>query len=295
MSEILETLALLSVLVFVIGSMASMGLSLKMSQIIAPLKNVRMVIVALLANFVLVPLLAYLITLVLDLDEPIRIGLILLSTAAGAPFLPKLVEVAKGSTAFSVGLMVLLMVVTIVYLPIVLPLLLGDVAVDPWDIAQSLIVLMLIPLGTGLFVKARYEEIAVKVQPTLGQASNIALLVLTVAGLVLNFREMIGLVGSLGLLAGFVFIVLSLAIGYFLGGSEAGNRSVMGLGTAQRNISAALVVAGQNFDLDVITYLMVIAVIGLVVLMPAAGELGKRTKAPAGKQEGDEDADLAPV
>jgi hypothetical protein len=29
----------------------------------------------------------------------------------------------------------------------------------------------------------------------------------------------------------------------------------------------------------VITYLMVIAVIGLVVLMPTAGELGKRTKA----------------
>ena len=44
---------------------------------------------------------------------------------------------------------------------------------------------------------------------------------------------------------------------------------------------AALVVAAQNFDADVITYLMVIAVIGLVVLMPAAGELGKRSpKAP---------------
>jgi hypothetical protein len=36
MTEILETLAMLSVLVFVIGSMASMGLSLKMAQIVAP-------------------------------------------------------------------------------------------------------------------------------------------------------------------------------------------------------------------------------------------------------------------
>ena len=52
----------------------------------------------------------------------------------------------------------------------------------------------------------------------------------------------------------------------------------MGLGTAQRNISAALVVAAQNFDTNVVTYLMVIAVIGLVVLMPTAGELGKRAK-----------------
>lgn len=294
MAQVLELLASLSVLVFVIGSMASMGLSLKMAQIMAPLKNVKLVVLALVANFILVPLVAIVITLVIPLDEPILIGLILLSTAAGAPFLPKLAEVAKGSTAFSVGLMVLLMVVTIIYLPIVLPLLLGGVEVNPWDIAQSLIVLMLIPLAIGLFIKARYEEAAAKIQPTFGQASNLALLVLTLAGLVLNFREMIGLVGSLGILTGIIFIVASLLIGYFLGGSDAGTRSVMGLGTAQRNISAALVVAGQNFGIDVVTYLMVIAVIGLVVLMPTAGELGKQL-AKAAKAEAETDADAAPA
>lgn len=277
MTEILETLAMLSVLVFVIGSMTSMGLSLKMSQIIAPLKNIKLVIFALIANFIFVPVVAVVITLIIPLDEPLRIGLILLATAAGAPFLPKLAEVAKGSTAFSVGLMVLLMVTTIIYLPIVLPLLLGGgVEVNPLDIAQSLIVMMLIPLAIGLFINARYEEAAAKIQPTFGMAANIGLLVLTILGLVLNFQAMIGLVGSLGILAGVIFIVVSLVIGYFMGGSEGGTRSVMGLGTAQRNISAALVVAGQNFGVDVITYLMVIAVIGLVVLMPTAGELGKR-------------------
>jgi BASS family bile acid:Na+ symporter len=282
MTEILETLAVLSVLVFVIGSMASMGLSLKVGQIIAPLKNVKLVILALVANFVLVPIVAYVITLVFPLDESLRIGLILLATAAGAPFLPKLAEVAKGSAAFSVGLMVLLMVVTIIYLPIVLPLLLGGVEVNPWDIAQSLIVMMLIPLAIGLFINWRYEDTAAKIQPTFGQASNIAILVLTVLGLVLNFKDMIGLVGSWGILAGIIFIVASLVIGYLLGGSDSDIKSVMGLGTGQRNISAALVVAGQSFGIDVITYLMVIAVVGLVVLMPLAGELGKRSKsAPA--------------
>ena len=43
-------------------------------------------------------------------------------------------------------------------------------------------------------------------------------------------------------------------------------------------------VAGQNIDMNVVTYLMVIAVVGLVVLMPMAGELGKRAR----MQEGDE-------
>jgi BASS family bile acid:Na+ symporter len=273
MTEVLATLAQLSVLVFVIGSMFSLGLSLTMKQIIDPLRNARMVILALVANFVLVPILAYLLALLFNLDESLRIGLILLSTAAGAPFLPKLVDVAKGNIAFSVGLMVLLMIVTIIYLPLVLPLLLGDVQVNPWDIAQSLIVMMLIPLAVGLFIKARYEDAADKIQPTFGMASNIALLTLTVLGLVLNFSGMIALVGTFGILAGVIFILVSLVIGYILGGSD---KSVLGLGTAQRNISAALVVAAQNFSVDVITYLMVLAIIGLIVLMPAAGELGKR-------------------
>ncbi len=287
MNDILVSLSQLFLLVFVIGSMFSLGLSLTMKQILDPLKNLRMVVLALVANFILVPILAYALALVFNLDDSLRTGLILLATAAGAPFLPKLVDVAKGNIAFSVGLMVLLMVVTIVYLPIVLPLLLGDVQVNPWDIAQSLIVMMLIPLAIGLFIKARYSETAAKIQPTFGMASNIALITLTILGLVLNFSSMIALVGTFGILAGIIFILVSLVIGYLLGGSEARDKSVMGLGTAQRNISAALVVAAQNFTADVITYLLVIAIIGLVVLMPAAGEIGKRMKgAPQAEQTG---------
>jgi BASS family bile acid:Na+ symporter len=216
--------------------------------------------------------------LLLPLNESITIGLILLSTAAGAPFLPKLVEVAKGNIAFSVGLMVLLMVVTIIYLPLVLPLLLSGVQVNPWDIAQSLVVMMLIPLAIGLFIRARYEEAAGKIQPTFAMAANIGILVLAVLGLVLNFSDMIALVGSLGILAAVIFLVLALVISYLLGGADPGIKSVMGLGAAQRNISAALVVAAQNFDSDVITYLMVVAIIGFIILFPAAGEFGKRTQ-----------------
>ena len=278
MSEILETLALLSMLVFVISSMLSMGLSLTIRQILDPLKNIRLVILALAANFILVPAVAYLMTLVLDLDQSVEIGLILLSTAAGAPFLPKLVEVAKGNIAFAVGLMVLLMVVTVIYLPLVLPLLLGDVEVSAWEIARSLIVMMLIPLAIGLFVRTRNQEAAGKIQPIFAMAANLGIIALAVLGLVLNFDSMIDLVGTFGILAGIIFVILALLIGYLLGGSDLGIRSVTGLGTGQRNIAAALVVAGQNFDPDVITYLMVVAVIGFVVLFPAAGELGKRTQ-----------------
>ena len=67
---------------------------------------------------------------VLWLDEPFGVGLLLLGCAAGAPFLPKLAQLAKGNLPFGVGAMVLLMVITVTYLPIVLPLLLPGVAVN---------------------------------------------------------------------------------------------------------------------------------------------------------------------
>jgi BASS family bile acid:Na+ symporter len=277
MSEILETLAMLSVLVFVISSMLSMGLSLTTKQIVEPLKDTKLVVLALVANFVIVPIIAYALARVLSLDESLSIGLILISMAAGAPFLPKLVEVAKGNTPFSVGLMVLLMVVTIVYLPLVLPLVVTGVEVNPLDIARSLIVMMLIPLGIGLFIKARYEDAAEKIRPTFASASNIAILVLIVLGVVLNFESMIALIGSKGLLAAALFIGGALIAGYLLGGKDRSIKSVMALGTGQRNISAALVVAAQNFDSDVITFVLVFSIIGFIVLFPAAGELGKQS------------------
>lgn len=283
-TELIAVLSNLATLIFVISSMLALGLSLTLQQILTPLKNVNLVVRALLANFVLVPALAFVLKSLIPLDASLGIGLILLATAAGAPFLPKLAQAAKADVAFSVGLMVLLMVVTVVYVPVVLPLLLPGVSVNPLDIARSLVVLMLIPLAIGLLVKARYEEIAVTWQPHMAQASSLSLLAVFVLMLVLNFETMIGAIGSGAIIAAVLLITISLAIGYFLG-PAATTRPVMGLGTAQRNIAAALVVATGNFgdDPDVLTMILVGALLMLVILMPLAGELGKRRRRASSK------------
>ena len=136
----------------------------------------------------------------------------------------------------------------------------------------------MIPLAIGLLIKARYEDSAAKIRPTFAMAANIGILVLIVLGVVLNFEAMIDLVGSLGILAALIFLVVALGAGYLLGGSARSIKSVMALGTGQRNLSAAIVVAAQNFDNDVLTYILVFAMIGFVILFPVAGELGKRSK-----------------
>ena len=281
MPEIISVIARLSVLTFVLSSMLAMGLSLTIQQIWDPLRNARLVILALLANFILVPALAYLIQLVLPLDEGLSTGLILVGCAAGAPFLTKLVQVAKGDAAFSVGLMTLLMVVTVFYLPTVLPVLLPGASVSPWDIAGSLIATMLVPLGIGLFFRARYASAAASLAPHLNQISSMALVLIVVAVLVLEFSAIIGIIGTGGILAALIFLVGALAIGLLLGGIDPSTRPVLGLGTAQRNLAAAMLVAGQSFsdEPNVLVMVMLVLILGIILLMVVGGEMGKRVQA----------------
>lgn len=281
-SEFFDAIAKISGLLFVVTSMLAMGLSLTVPQIVQPLKNARLVLLALLASFVLVPLLAYLITAIIPLEQPLRIGLIVLATAAGAPFLPKLVIGAKGNVAFGVGLMVLLMVVTIGYMPIMLPLLLPGVEVNPWDIAKSLIVLMLVPLAIGLLMKSHSPDDATHWQPVMARISSLAMLLLLVVGLGLNVSNIIDLIGTGGLVAMALFVVGSLLIGLILGGRDPSIRSVMGLGTAQRNVSAAIVVTAQNFSGTMtLPFVLVAAILLLLILLPTAKRLGARVQTAA--------------
>src|SRR5215469_15217692 len=158
--ELLSKAVPIAMLLFVVSSMLAVGVSLTLGQIVAPLRNGKLVSLALLANFILMPLGALGIARLLKLDEPLGIALLLLGAAAGAPFLPKLAGIAKGNLAFAVGLMVLLMVLTVAYMPLVLPFLLQGVSVDPMEIARSLLLLMLLPLAVGLVANARLPRFA---------------------------------------------------------------------------------------------------------------------------------------
>jgi predicted Na+-dependent transporter len=262
--------------------MLTMGLSLTLAQVREPLKNTRFVVLALVANFVLIPVLAYAILWIIPLEQPLRNGLIVISTAAGAPVLPKLVQNAKGKLSFGVGLTVMLMMVSIVYLPVVLPLLLTGVHVNPWDIAQPLIVLMLVPLGIGLLLKSRAPGASKSLQRVTALTSNLAFLVLVVLTVLLNLSNMVSLITGGGLAALLLFFIGALIIGLLLGGRDPTVRSVMGLGTSTRDVSAAIAIVAQNFSgTPALPFVVVSGVVGLLILIPVAQWLGAHSQRAA--------------
>jgi bile acid:Na+ symporter, BASS family len=232
----------------------------------------------LVANFVLMPVAAVVISKLLFLAQPLTVAFVLLGAAAGAPFLPKLAGLARGNLAFAVGLMVMLMVLTVAYMPIVLPMVLNGVSVDPGKIARTLVLLMMLPLVIGLGVNAWIPQLAKATRGFFNKISSLSLAILILLLLITNFQNVLSLFGTRGVLASLLFLLAGIGMGWLLGGLDGGIKSVSALGTAQRNIAAAMVVAGQNFDdPKVLVMIVVVAVVGLLTLMPLARVLGNRT------------------
>ena len=274
---VLEKAVPIATLVFVVSSMVAMGLGLKVAQITAPLRNLRLVSLSLLAKFVLMPAAAVALARVLRLDEPLGVGLLVLGVAAGAPFLPKLTQIAKGNLAFAVALMVLLMVITVGYLPLVLPILLPGVSVNPAKIARSLVLLMLVPLAVALAVNAKLPAAAARAKPLFDRLSSLGLILVVVLLVVVNFNKVLSVFGTRAILAGMLFIAFGYAVGWALGGPAADTRPVLGLGTAQRNIAAALVVGGQSFsNPSVVVMVVVVAIVSLLILLPMSRLLARK-------------------
>jgi BASS family bile acid:Na+ symporter len=87
-----------------------------------------------------------------------------------------------------------------------------------------------------------------------------------------------------------------------LGGRNPAQRSVMGLGSAQRNLAAAIVAAGQDFrGTPTLRFVLVGAVLLLLILLPPAKRPGARSladepqAAPNGAQAGQVNAHDSPL
>ncbi len=84
----------------------------------------------------------------------------------------------------------------------------------------------------------------------------------------LHHRELIDIYGRHVILAGLCLVALGLLVGWTLGGPGTDKKSVLALSTAQRNIAAALVIAGQSFDdPEVAVSVIVVALVGLPQLL----------------------------
>ncbi len=279
MEVILQQFANLSILIYIVSTMLSMGLSFFPKEFIEPLKDKKLILKSLAANFILLPIITYIILFLIPLQPGLAIGLVLMAAGAGSPFMLKLVQFIKADMAFAVGLMLILSIVTLIYMPLVLSFLLPGVSVNPTSIAISLLILIFVPLVSGTALKWRYSNIAETIKPVFNQISNIFIFVVVILYLGLNYQDFLAVFGTGAIVAAITFILAAFLIGYFLGGPSQNTKTVLGMGTAIRNSSAAFVVAVANFsaNYDVMAMIIVIYMLSIIIMMLISGEIGKKT------------------
>lgn len=285
MLEIVRSASSLSIVAFAIASMLSAGLSFTFREIAAPFRKPGRIVRAIVANFVLVPLLAAGIARALSLDPARSMGLILLGAAAGAPFLVKLVAIAAGDVALGTSLLVLLVPLTVALMPVLVPLLEPAAAVTASAIALPLAGTLLLPLAIGLVVAELAPRWARFIQPLARVASTIALVAMMVLTIVLHLHHVLDIVASRAIVALLLLLAGSFAIGYVIASPRPERRVVLGLGTSQRNIAAATIVAVEDIkNSDTLVLVVVASIIDLLILIPLARWLRTKRALPRPKE-----------
>jgi bile acid:Na+ symporter, BASS family len=251
MMQTLEIVLKVTLVIFMVGNLFDMGLRLKLEAAIGGLRDRRFVALSLLWGFVLLPACALLLTRIIPLADPYIIGFILLAMTPCAPFLPPMVERARGDVGYTAAFMLLCSVFTVVYMPLAVPLLVKGFTANPWTIAKPLLLFLLIPLALGMFLQHRSGALAARLHPSVKKVTGIDTLLMLLLCVVVYGKEFLELVGSHAIGVQLLFFSLATIAPYLLGfGLGHGQKSVLSLGMATRNLGAAFAPLFSAHDVD---------------------------------------------
>ena len=146
--------------------MVAIGLGVTLTDLAGVFKNGRLLARAALANYVCVPAVTVGLMLLFHPHPMVAAGFLILAVCPGAPYGPPLTGTAKGNVAVAVGFMVLLAGSSAILAPLLLKLLLRQVAdsepldVNATKIVGSLLVTQLLPLCVGVTVRQWRPDLA---------------------------------------------------------------------------------------------------------------------------------------
>jgi bile acid:Na+ symporter, BASS family len=257
----------ISLVIFMAGNLLEMGLKLNPANAIRGLKNVRFVMYTLIWGFVIGPALAYAITIILPLDAPYALGLILMGMTPSAPFLPMLVNKAKGDLGYTAAYMLLAAAGTVILMPFLVPFMVKGLTVSVWAIVKPLLIMILIPLAIGMVILRSSDKLAIKLQPYVKKTTGIFTIITGILCLVVYGKGFISIGGSLAITSQLIFFLIITTFSYWLGfGLKQEQKIVLSIGTTTRNLGAALAPLFSVAAIDQRAIIMVVLGLPIMVL-----------------------------
>jgi BASS family bile acid:Na+ symporter len=234
-----------------VGLLGAVGLRLTWQEVKAALLRCRATAI-LLANFIVVPALAVAAATAFGLNRDIAVAMILLAAAPFAPVVPVFARLARADLALAAGLTAAFPLASVLLTPLAAQAALRALArtdavrFNPLAALAMLAATITLPLAAGVLVRHRAPNLGrrwlrrVEVVSEATGAASLAFVTVSEFGSIasLGWRAWVGMA---------LVCELSLALGWMLGGPARGARRVVALGTSNRNIALALLVAIQSF------------------------------------------------
>ena len=221
--------------------MFGMGLTLKPADFRVVFSRPKDVIIGCLAQFTVMPLLAFALTRIFRLDAALAIGVILVGCCPGGTASNVITYLAKGDLALSVGMTAVSTVLAPVLTPLLVWLLAGEmVAVNVIGMLLSILWVVILPIALGLLVKKFWPRTTERATVYLPAVSTLAICLIVLIVIAANAHKLLDggwiilIVVALHNLCGF-------GIGYLIG-------TLLGLTTAKRR-AISIEVGMQNSGL----------------------------------------------
>lgn len=287
----------LSIYLFLVATMFSMGLGLSIKKITEPLHHRRLMGVAFFLNLVVIPLAGIAVVSFIPMDMGVAAGILIIACAPGSTIGPKLAEFSRGDVSLAISIMFFLSVLAIVTTPLTLTLILPGAITEQIDfvsVMTTLVILIFLPMVAGMAINSRWHSFADRIRDRAFLFSNLTIVIfgiifiwVQVTGEV-RFIDSFFAVGIAATVAVFLLVAFSMGIGYLLGGPEKHNREVIATSTTNRNLGVSLLVGasalaghGEAF-LIIIVYAIVQTVISGVIAIKW-GRIAKREGRPRWK------------
>ena len=251
------------VLSLVLATMVfSVALELQLDDFLRVARSPKAVVVGLIPQFILLPVVTWAATLVLDLPPNVEAAMILVAACPGGSLSNVVTHFGRGNTALSVSISAVASLIALFATPFNFSWMvatnpatagwLQTLNIDPSDIWISLFALLALPLALGLTLTRHLPDFSARIRKPLGNFSLIALLAFIVLGLIKE-RQLL----TMGLLPTLGLVVAHNAIGLLMGWLTSG---VMGLSSADRravtieggmqNAGLALGIIAVQFNAD---------------------------------------------
>ena len=221
--------------------MFGMGLTLKADDFRIVFSRPKDIIIGCLAQFTVMPLLAWMLARVFALDEALTVGVVLVGCCPGGTASNVITYLAKGDLALSVGMTGVSTLLAPVLTPLLVLLLAGEtVDVNVVGMLLSILWVVILPIAAGLLVKRLWPRITTAATAFLPALSTLAICTIVLIVIAANASKLMSS-GLIVILVVMLHNVGGLVVGYLIG-------SLLGMPEAKRK-AVSIEVGMQNSGL----------------------------------------------